>query len=221
MDQGITVSPVMVETEDGQEVLGDFQIEGHPPGYDSHDVNHQGMSDYAVDRFGRQHHELENLNFEEFDEDPELEGDHIGYFLDNIIELAGGPAQYNSTINWARNNLTEEQQRQYNAAMDSRDEGTIEAAVIELMHYRQESQTPQEELSDQPDEPMFEEDQQTIFDELGGRHVYEHMTDWARNEMPEDQIERFNQLMSHGSKREVQIGVQWLVNQYRQANTRG
>ena len=220
MEHGVTISPTTVETAEG-EVVTDFAIEGHPGGYDSMDPNFQGMSDYAVDRFGRQHHELENVDFEQFDEDPELEGDHLGYFLDNIIELAGGPEQYNSTINWAKKNLTEEQQRQYNDAMNSRDEGIIESAVIELMHYRQEVNTPQEEVSDQPDEPMFAEDQQDIFDALGGQHVYEHMTDWARETMPDDQIERFNQLMSHGSKREVQIGVQWLVNQYRQANTRG
>lgn len=220
MEHGYTITPTTTETAEG-EVVTDFEIEGMPGGYDSHDPNFQGMSDYNVDRFGRQHHDYENVDFEEFNEDPELEPNHLGYFLENIVELAGGAENYAQTINWARQNLSEEQQRQYNAAMNSQDEGIIESAVIELMHYKQESQMPDEELSDQPDEQMFAEDQQEIFDELGGLHVYEHITDWASNEMPDEQIDRFNQLMSHGSKREVRIGVQWLVDKYREANTRG
>lgn len=219
MEQGYTITPTTTETTEG-DVVTDFEIEGMQEGYDSFDPNFHGY-DYHVDKYGRAHHDYENVHFEEYDEDPELEFNHDGFFVSNLMELAGGVESYQETINWARRNLSEEQQLNFNAAMDSHDDETIEAAVIELMHAQQESNSPQEVVSDSPEDQMFEEDANDIFDELGGRHVYEHITEWARNEMPDDQIDRFNYLMSHGSKHEVRVGVQWLTDKYREANTRG
>lgn len=219
MQHGVTITPTTVETTEG-DVVTDFEIVGHPAGYDSQDPNF-GAQEYFVDRWGQSHHELENVDFEEFDEDPEMEMDHAGYFLENVVELAGGVESYQRTIAWAQHNLSAEQQDQYNQAMNSADPEIIEAAVLELMHAQQESQQPEQRVSELPEDPMTEEHQQGIYNAVGGEHAYRHMTAWAREEMSEDQIDRFNHLMSVGSAAEVVIGVQWLQQQYRQANTRG
>ena len=58
----------------------------------------------------------------------------------------------------------------------------------------------------------------SIYESVGGQENYQQMTQWAAQNLPQDQIEAFNQAVDSNDLNQVRNAVQSLAYQYQQAN---
>ena len=208
MDQGYTISPTTVETAQG-EVVADFEIQGHPGGYDSHRPGYEGQ-EYFVDNEGQVRHQYENVDFDQLDEYKYQEPDLPGEYIQNIVEMFGGPNEYAMATAWARQNLSQDFIYEFNDALESCDVDQMQPMFEELLSLYHGEDNDEAFQDVQPFDPELQRD---IFQAFGGADAYNEFTDWASENLSDEAIENYNLAMESGDQRLIIKAVNWLVEQ--------
>ena len=208
MEHGVTISPVMVETFEGDQIA-DFSIEAHPGGSDSHRPGYEGQ-EYFVDNQGQVHHQYENIDFDALDENQEQEPNLPAEYVQNIVEMFGGPNEYATATAWARQNLSQDFIHEFNDALDSGDVDQMQPAFEELLslYHGEDNEEAFEDV--QPFDPELQHD---IFQAFGGADAYNEFTDWAYENLSDEAIDNYNLAMESGDQRLIIRAVNWLVEQ--------
>ena len=208
MDQGYTVSPVMVETAQEDQVI-DFAVEGMPLGYDSFSAD-QGGQEYFVDPHGQVHHQYENVDFDQLDEYQDRSSYTESDYVQTIEELFGGPNEFATAAAWARENLSEDYIDAFNDAINTGDPSVATPAFEELLNLYQGEDLDERNLKAEPFDPEL---QSEIFHRLGGQETYNQLTAWASDNLDDNQINHYNAAMESGDEKLIRKAVGWLVQQ--------
>lgn len=210
MQNGVTVSPIMVETAEGDQIA-DFSVDGHPGGYDSGRPGYEG-SEYVIDNRGTVHHQYENVDFESLDEYQEPQQDLPADYLTDIQSLFGGSEGYLRATQWAKQHLNQDFIDEFNEAMNSGDPDLMTPHIEQLLSMYQGTDSEEDVIDEVPFDPDL---QAEIYQAIGGEGVYDKLTSWATENLSEEAVDNYNAAMDSGDERLIRTAVQWLVGQYK------
>jgi hypothetical protein len=111
-----------------------------------------------------------------------------------------------------------------------KDQQSLEKAYLELQSKlgepRNEVQTtedegepaeqePEEEVTEEPDSDQLTEAQaQQLFEMVGGEKAYKSMIQWAGQNLSQEEIQMYDQVMASGNASSIYFAVQALANKY-------
>jgi len=194
---------IVLDPNTGEEIVsydqGVFNSgEGRNAAIAYHIASHQAQ--YVQDTNGRIHHEFSDLDparYQQYEEDyvdPDEYGQQFNEMeltendMEYLQEIVGGSDSYQEIISWASNALSEEQIQEYDDIMSSGDIGAMEEAVRWL--YDQFSNADPEDTSD--DEFVAQ-----VYEAIPN---YDAVTEWAAENLSEDAIAEFNNVIEYGDQ---------------------
>ena len=214
-DAGFTVTPDIVVGADGVEHIdysGDTVHSGSQRvqqidefnEYDPEEMFYEGED-------GQLHHRFENIgelsqDFEEdYIEEPPAEymlekaGDLPPADMVSLQNIAGGPETYAEMMVWAEANAPDYFIERYDEVMGSSDVEEMEKAIT-ILHGLYTQRTDEEVFEDKKeDAPMDEETigvlqaNEFVVSQFGGPQQYEAAMDFARQVLPQQVIDQYNQ----------------------------
>jgi len=211
---------IVVDPDTGEEIVsydqGVFDSgEGRNAAIAHHMQSHQAQ--YVTDANGRVHHEWSDLdpsryqqyepdyvdpdeNAQQYQQLPVTEEDQ--QYLQDIV---GGSDSYQELISWASNALSDEQIKEYDDIMSSGDIGAMEEAVKWL--YEQFSNADPEDTSG---DDFVDQVYQAIPN-------YDEVTAWAADNLSEEAIAEFNNVIDYGDTQLQAQFIDELVSLYNEA----
>ncbi len=216
-----TFSPsIVVDPDTGEEIVSYDQGiydsgEGRNAAIAHHMASHQAQ--YVTDANGRIHHEFSDLDpsrYQQYEQDY-VDPDEYGQQFDQmeltdndaeyLQEIVGGSESYQEIISWAASSLPEELIAEYDAIMESGDVGAMEEAVRWL--YEQFSNADPEDSST---DDFVDHVYQVIPN-------YDQVTAWATNNLSEEAIAEFNNVIEYGDRQLQAQFIDELVSLYNEA----
>ena len=122
-----------------------------------------------------------------------------------LQEIVGGAETYQELISWAANALSEEQIQEYDDIMNSGDVGAMEEAVRWL--YEQFSNAD-------PEDTSGDDFVDQVYDAIPN---YDEVTAWAAENLSEEAIEEFNNVIQYGDTQLQAQFIDELVSLYNEA----
>ena len=211
---------IVVDPDTGEEIVSYDQGiydsgEGRNAAIAHHMQSHQAQ--YVTDANGRVHHEWSDLDpsrYKQYEEDyvdPEAYGQQFQEMeltendMEYLQEIVGGSESYQEIIQWAANALSEDQIEEYDDIMSSGDVGAMEEAVRWL--YEQFSNADSEDTSggDFVDQ---------VYEAIP---YYDEVTAWAAENLSEEAIAEFNNVIQYGDEQLQAQFINDLVSLYNEA----
>ena len=216
MNQGVTVSPVIAEDSEGNQVLQDFTFDSQQ-GYNSDNYRYGGnQNDIYEDSEGQLHHVMEDVELDE-------EEDFQSNYYEDVQGLVGGNDNYTAMLSWAESALGQDFCSDYDQAVGSADPARIEEAILNLWEIfseaaglTEESYETEEEYEvynpDQDDDNSFAEQEfvNEIFDSCGGEEGYQELMDWQAENVAPETVANFNELIESGNPHTIRKAVSLL-----------
>jgi hypothetical protein len=211
---------IVVDPDTGEELVsydhGIFDSgEGRNAAIAHHMQSHQAQ--YVQDANGRIHHEFSDLDparYQQYEQDY-VDPDEYGQQFDQmeltendmnyLQEIVGGSESYQEIIQWASNALTEEQIQEYDNIMSSGDVGAMEEAVRWL--YEQFSNAD-------PEDTSGDDFVDQVYDAIPN---YDEVTTWAAENLSQDAIDEFNNVIQYGDTQLQAQFIDELVSLYSEA----
>jgi len=211
---------IVVDPDTGEEIVsydqGIFDSgEGRNAAISHHMQSQQAQ--FVQDTNGRIHHEFSDLDparYQQYEQDY-VDPDEYGQQFDQmeltendmeyLQEIVGGSDSYQEIISWASNALSEEQIQEYDNIMNSGDVGAMEDAVRWL--YDQFSNADPEDTSG---DDFVDHVYQAIPN-------YDAVTEWAAENLSEEAIAEFNNVIEYGDEALQAQFINELVSLYNEA----
>jgi hypothetical protein len=210
---------IVVDPDTGEELVsydhGIFDSGGRNAAIAHHMQSHQDQ--YVQDANGRIHHEFSDLDparYQQYEQDY-VDPDEYGQQFDQmeltendmnyLQEIVGGSESYQEIIQWASNALTEEQIQEYDNIMSSGDVGAMEEAVRWL--YEQFSNAD-------PEDTSGDDFVDQVYDAIPN---YDEVTTWAAENLSQDAIDEFNNVIQYGDTQLQAQFIDELVSLYSEA----
>lgn len=214
---------IVLDPNTGEEIVSyDHGVydsgEGRNAAISHHMLTQQAQ--YVQDTDGRIHHEWSDLDpsrYQQYEEDyvdPDEYGEQFNQLelTDNDREylegIVGGSDSYQELITWASQVLSAEAIEAYDQIMDSGDVSRMEEAIRWL--YEQYSNNEEDTDNDVDDD--FE---QQVYQSIPNYH---DMTAWAAENLNEEAIQEFNNVMDYGDKNLKAQFIEELVSMYNEAD---
>lgn len=211
---------IMLDPNTGEEIVSYDQGiydngEGRNAAIADHMQSHQAQ--YVTDVNGRVHHEWSDLDPERYQryEDDFVDPDEYGQQFDQmeltendmeyLQEIVGGSDSYQEIISWAASSLSEELIAEYDAIMESGDVGAMEEAVRWL--YEQFSNAD-------PEDSSGDDFVDQVYEAIPN---YDEVTAWAADNLSEEAIAEFNNVIEYGDTQLQAQFIDDLVSLYNEA----
>lgn len=211
------VTPSIYYVADGEEFVSYDNAQVQNSDYTEY-LGSQGseLGDYVFDNETQSYrHRYADIDGEELesrldaDYEEELEATDDDY-LQGYYSLVGGSENYSSLIDWAAQNLNQEQIEDYDSIMDTNDPDQIEQAIEWLWAQFEEQGFEEEEQYEQ--DPELAEVLQ-----LGNDPNYQNMVQWAYNNLDADLIDEYDQAMESGDASTIRQYIDGLWQLYASA----
>lgn len=211
---------IVLDPNTGEEIVSYDQGiydsgEGRNAAIAHHMSSHQAQ--YVTDANGRVHHEWSDLDpsrYQQYEQDY-IDPDEYGQQFDQmeltendaeyLQEIVGGAEPYQELISWAANALSEEQIQEYDDIMSSGDVGAMEEAVRWL--YEQFSNAD-------PEDTSGDDFVNQVYDAIPN---YDEVTAWAAENLSEEAIAEFNNVIQYGDTQLQAQFIDDLVSLYNEA----
>jgi hypothetical protein len=207
----LTVTYVPGESLDGSPTEPSFHVSR------GHNLHHGMVEDdgYYEDELGQVRHsyadldesrvhQIEDQIYYGYDADEEFGMDEPELDADYIYDLVGGQEHYQSMINWAANNLTEDLVEQFDAIIDEGNMADVEEAVQWL--YQQYDGSSDAGYSSEIEAAVYE-----TYPE------YQSMIQWASENLSQEDIQGYDQVMDSGDSQLIAQYVDQLARLYYQS----
>jgi len=213
---------IVLDPNTGEEIVSYDQGiydsgEGRNAAIAHHMQSHQAQ--YVTDANGRIHHEFSDLDpsrYQQYEEDY-VDPDEYGQQFDQmeltendaqyLQEIVGGAETYQELISWAANALSEEQIQEYDDIMNSGDVGAMEEAVRWL--YEQFSNAD-------PEDTSGDDFVDQVYEAMPN---YDEVTAWAAENLSEEAIAEFNNVIEYGEEALQAQFINELVTLYNEAES--
>ena len=213
---------IVLDPNTGEEIVSYDQGiydsgEGRNAAIAHHMASHQAQ--YVTDANGRIHHEFSDLDpsrYQQYEEDY-VDPDEYGQQFDQmeltendaqyLQEIVGGAETYQELISWAANALSEEQIQEYDDIMNSGDVGAMEEAVRWL--YEQFSNAD-------PEDTSGDDFVDQVYEAMPN---YDEVTAWAAENLSEEAIAEFNNVIEYGAEALQAQFINELVTLYNEAES--
>ena len=213
---------IVLDPNTGEEIVSYDQGiydsgEGRNAAIAHHMASHQAQ--YVTDANGRIHHEFSDLDpsrYQQYEEDY-VDPDEYGQQFDQmeltendaqyLQEIVGGAETYQELISWAANALSEEQIQEYDDIMNSGDVGAMEEAVRWL--YEQFSNAD-------PEDTSGDDFVDQVYEAMPN---YDEVTAWAAENLSEEAIAEFNNVIEYGEEALQAQFINELVTLYNEAES--
>ena len=213
---------IVLDPNTGEEIVSYYQGvfdsgEGRNAAIADHMQSHQAQ--YVTDANGRIHHEFSDLDpsrYQQYEEDY-VDPDEYGQQFDQmeltendaqyLQEIVGGAETYQELISWAANALSEEQIQEYDDIMNSGDVGAMEEAVRWL--YEQFSNAD-------PEDTSGDDFVDQVYEAMPN---YDEVTAWAAENLSEEAIAEFNNVIEYGAEALQAQFINELVTLYNEAES--
>jgi len=206
----LTVTYVENESADGSYAEPSYVVSR------GHELHHGMVSDddYYEDEFGNIRHSYSDLDEDRLHqiedqafygyEDEDAEPDDVELDADYIYDLVGGQEHYQSMLNWASNNLSEDQIEQFDAIIDEGNMADVEEAVQWLY----------EQYDGLTEEPSYTSEIEALVYE--SYPDYQAMVAWAKENLTQDDIRAYDDVMESGDTDLIAQYVDQLAQLYYQ-----
>lgn len=220
-EHGFEITPTFVETAEGTQ-LADFNVVDRSTHAEVIDNFNENQDSWIVtDRFGNQHHKfaLSEEAAMRLDDDwvEPLTSDDLKVELtqdeaEQMIDSFGGAENYNMMLEWASENLRPEAVDRYDSIMESGDREMMQSAMRSLFElYAANSDYIDEEQHEaQDDDEEYDEREQQLEQvvfSLVNPQEYNQLLQWASNNLSQEQINAYDNVMANGNPNDVASAV--------------
>jgi hypothetical protein len=226
MSGGFTVDPAVYIDENGQEQINFDDAVIRQPFQGEHRFDY---NDYTYDsRSDSFRHRYTDIDGEELENrlDRTYETDEPNsLYIEGLKELAGGEDAYANMIAWAAQSLPPDAINWFDGQIDTDDPEAMEAAVLWLLEQYQESGN-YDESEDYDDDGSYmyyddgsikEEVRDYVVDQVvGGAENYFALVDWAADNLSEEMIDQYDDIMDSGDTQAIMNAMGRLLEIYQE-----